>query len=225
MTDVYANLNHGFDAEIIQRERHSLARELHDEMGQYLTAIHCYATSILQLSNAQPINDDASAIDQVASQMSDLIHTKIHKLRSEEFEKIELNFHDSFCQMIREWQARNQNTLVDIGMKETLSSVSGNVLVTIYRLTQECLTNIARHAAASQVSISIEKSHQCITLTISDNGNGFDMDKKIERFGIAGMKERVAEYGGLFNIVASRGTGVSVNISLPIIVSTEGVRL
>ncbi|PHS23312.1 MAG: hypothetical protein COA83_10115 [Methylophaga sp.] len=215
----------GFDSEILRvkkRERHNLARELHDEMGQYLTAIHYYATSIVRLNETASIDDSANAIDHITYKLLDIIHKKIKQLRSEEFAEIELNFIENISQMIRDWRKNNSCISVDVQTTGIFTDVDSNVLLTVFRLTQECLTNISRHAKASSVLIRIRRVDGYIVLNVVDNGNGFDINRKTGRFGIVGMRERVAERNGVLKIVTSIGTGVNVSVHLPCLILSEG---
>ncbi len=206
------------NAEIVRlnkKERQRLARELHDEMGQYLTAIHLYASSILRISETSSINNDANAIDRISFQIMDVIHNKINGLRSLSFVETSQSFSKNIGSMIQSWEVRNAGVLVDIDIKNIPTEVNNKILFTIYRLIQECLTNISRHAKASHVAIRVEIVTQNIILSVVDNGDGFNLDNKIERLGIVGMKERVMEFGGEFSIVTSIGAGVIVKACLP----------
>jgi len=225
--EIHAKYSQDFDAEIMQakeQERLNLARELHDEMGQDLTAIHLYALSILKLSETTAISDKANAIEQILKKISDTIHDKFKQLRLKDFTKIEQNFAEHFYPMIQDWNVKNPEITVDTQMHGVFAEIDSHILFTAYRLIQECLTNISRHAKASNVMITIEKLGQYMSINVVDNGNGFDVDKTVERLGIVGMKERITECDGIFNIVTAKGEGVDVSISLPCIVITEGER-
>ena len=212
------NILHEFNVEILkakENERHSIARELHDEMSQYLASMHYYASSIIKLSAATAIVEDAKAIDLIASRMSEIVHHKIKQLRSEEFNNLEQNFSELCLKMINDWKTKNTHISLHINIDKSFSTINTNVLFTIYRLLQECLTNIERHSKASNVALTIERIGHYISLKINDDGCGCDLDKQTERFGILGMKERVVDYNGILIVVSSIGQGFSVNALLP----------
>lgn len=225
MSDIISDYPQEVDSEMMsikKRERYTLARELHDEMGQYLTAIHYYANSIVKISETASIDNSAHAIDQITSKIVDIIHQKIKQLRSDERAEIELNFTANISQMIRDWGKNNDRISVDIHTTGIFTDVDSNALFTIYRLTQECLSNISRHAEATSVVIKLRRVSGYMVLNVVDNGNGFDLDKETDRFGMVGMRERVAEREGVFNIVTSKGAGVNVSVFLPCMASSKG---
>jgi two-component system sensor histidine kinase UhpB len=88
--------------------------------------------------------------------------------------------------------------------------------VTIYRIVQECLTNISKHAKASHVRIKCHQRDDVIKLSIIDDGVGFDVTGKTEGFGLTGIRERIEGLDGQFELTSSTDAGVQLEISLPL---------
>lgn len=217
MIDSSRSFDQKFASEIVQvkeKERLKLARELHDEMAQYLTSIHLYTNSIIRSRTSTSI-DDAKAIDQVVTKILNVIHNKIKKLRSNELSCNERNFTENLDGMIQSWKFDNPDISMSFHIKGTFTDVDSNVLFTVSRLAQECLTNITRHSQACSVMISIERLGNYLIMKVVDDGKGFSLDEEVGRFGIVGMRERVAECGGEFRITTSINAGVNIHVFLP----------
>ncbi|NOQ94489.1 MAG: sensor histidine kinase [Methylophaga sp.] len=205
--------------QVQEDERKSLARELHDEIGQHLTAIHVDASAILKAKTVEASKESASAIDTVARQMMDIIHHILQRLRPSGLD--ELGLEAALAELINGWHHRHQYSEVDYQIYGTFNDLDETVLITIYRLIQECLTNIARHAEATKVVINIRRNDKKVVLSVKDDGNGFDASIKPTGFGLAGMKERVDILTGTFEVVSALRQGVSVTIELPCIRSEK----
>jgi two-component system sensor histidine kinase UhpB len=104
-----------------------------------------------------------------------------------------------------------------INCQNDFSRVSDTILVAIYRIVQECLTNVSRHANASWVKVQVINEGQRIGVDIIDDGVGFDNDAKVDGFGLAGIKERVEGLDGLFEITTAQNQGVAIHIKIPVI--------
>ena len=195
-----------------EEERKNLARELHDEIGQHLTAIHVDATAILKAKTVDSSRDSALAIDTVARQMMDIVHSILHRLRPTGLDEFGLEI--ALQELINGWQQRHKEVSVKYDIRGVFNDLDDNLRITIYRLIQECLTNISRHAQAKSVAIFLVKFPDVIQLSISDDGKGFDPTMKSEGFGLAGMRERVEALEGKLEIETS-AKGTQINIELP----------
>ena len=202
--------NHALTQQLIttqEAERKSLARDLHDEFGQCLTAINTDASVILKRAKKQypELHDSALAIAQLSRHLIDLVSGLLQRLRPGVLDELglKLALHD----LVDTWRARHENIScvliinnADDLVKDSLNEAESLVL---YRLVQECLTNIARHAQASAAEINIatiaksndESSEQGIKVQIKDNGIGFN-PSLAKGLGLAGMRERVEGLGG-----------------------------
>ena len=199
--------------QVQEEERKSLARELHDEIGQHLTAIHVDASAILKAKTVESSKESASAIDTVTRQMMDIIHDILQRLRPSGLD--ELGLEAALADLINGWHHRHQSIEIDYQIRGSFNHLDETILITIYRLIQECLTNIARHADATNMVIDVCRSKDTILLSIKDDGNGFDTSIKPKGFGLAGMKERVESLMGKFEVESHLRQGVSIKIELP----------
>jgi two-component system sensor histidine kinase UhpB len=210
--------NHHLTQQIIllqEAERKHLARELHDEFGQHLTAIHVDASAIEQANNWDNVKASAGAISSVVKQMMEMLHNMLHRLRPVELE--ELGLEAALSELLSRWKKRNTSVHCQINCQNDFSRVSDTILVAIYRIVQECLTNVSRHANASWVKVQVINEGQRIGVDIIDDGVGFDNDAKVDGFGLAGIKERVEGLDGLFEITTAQNQGVAIHIKIPVI--------
>jgi len=205
----YANLQ-----AMVEAERKHVAREVHDELGQVLTALRM-ETSMLQYElQGQP--KPLLRVDE----MRQLIEGMFKAVRS-----IAGNLRPSALDLglvpAIEWLAEdfenrwNIDCALDIDPREI--QVSDAYSTTLFRVIQESLTNVARHAKANSVSISLSQSRQRLHLEIHDNGCGFVPNlEQISGFGIIGIRERVLELGGVMTVQSAPGQGTTILISLPL---------
>jgi signal transduction histidine kinase len=108
-----------------------------------------------------------------------------------------------------------------------VEKLDGAKRTTLFRVTQEALTNVARHAKASQVEIHIQKQANGLSLSIHDNGRSFQVQKVLlakgsKRLGLLGMRERVEMVGGQFEIKSARGEGTTIHLQIPSIKKRGG---
>jgi two-component system, NarL family, sensor histidine kinase UhpB len=203
-----------------ESERKALARDLHDELGQYLNAIKLDAVSIRESTTAPPSVYDAARamianIDRVYGVVTDLIR----QLRPVGFDDLGVAAALEHC--VDEWRSRLPGATIELVMSgdfETLDESRGLVL---YRLVQEALTNIARHAHATRVQIRIAPGRAadtapCVDVVIADNGAGADLAAPRSGLGLVGMRERVSALGGSIALASEPGAGFQVKASLPV---------
>ena len=209
--------NHHLTQQIIhlqEDQRKNLARDLHDEIGQHLTAIHIDASAILNAKSLKSANESAQAIDDVTRQMMDIVHTMLHQLRPSGLD--ELGLKPALEELVSAWSHRQKAIKIDFNVTGDFSTVNDIVLLTIYRVIQECLTNISRYAKANSIVIKVVKENEFIHLAVSDNGVGFSDSHKPSGFGLAGMHERVDSLGGEVVIKTESDKGVSITATIPI---------
>ncbi len=204
--------------QVQEDERKNLARELHDEIGQHLTAIHIDASAILKAKTIEVSKQSASAIDQVARQMMDIVHNILQRLRPSGLDQFGLEI--ALQELINAWQQRHKGILVKYDVRGVFNDLDESILITIYRLIQECLTNISRHAQAKNIQIYLIKYPETIELSIEDDGNGFDQTVKPDGFGLAGMRERVEALVGKLDIKTSP-EGTKISIEMPCLTRGE----
>ncbi|NQY26551.1 MAG: sensor histidine kinase [Piscirickettsiaceae bacterium] len=210
--------NHKLSQQLIklqEDERKNLAQELHDEIGQHLTAIHLDASAIKSAKNIASAQESANAIDQVVRRMMEIVHTMLQRLRPSGFD--ELGLDSALRELTSTWLERQPQIKLNLHISGDFINIDEAILISVYRLVQECLTNIARYADAKQITISVIKENNVIAMIINDDGNGFDSSIKPKGFGLAGMKERVEGLAGSFELQTASNEGVTITIELPCI--------
>lgn len=196
-------------------ERRILAQELHDEVGQACTALRIEAAYISKSAHSQPDAAVAAAhrIDQSSLRMHSLARDMLRRLRPPNLDSLGLEA--SLRELCQSWQQHCQidcHTLID----EVGHACSDALSTCLYRVTQEALTNIAKHAHATQVWVSLHLNDNVITLSITDNGNGLIQHSSTQGLGLVGMRERVAsQHGHIHFENAQPGLRIHVQIPLP----------
>lgn len=207
---------------IQENERRLLAHELHDELGQSITAIKAVAASIEQQSRqALPaVAASAGTVIDMSNYMYDVARGMMKSLRPAVLD--ELGLIAALQDMIDDWNERHQDVFCSFGFSGDFSELSDDISISIYRIIQESLTNIVKHADASQVEIRIRilkgkiPDHDQIELVVSDNGKGFDKDRTPWGLGLLGIRERTSALKGEFRISSAPGEGVKMNIRVPL---------
>ncbi|NMG71191.1 HAMP domain-containing sensor histidine kinase [Parazoarcus communis] len=204
----------------LEEERRIVARELHDELAQGITAVRAIAGAIQQRSGDQPgIHGSAQAIIAMTGQMQDGVRAILHRLRDPAAEGGR-----GICGAIADWCAAWSALYPNIRLQHRLPDLdpelSGDQVVTVQRLLQESLTNVVRHADATQVEVVLQCDAGRLELRITDNGRGLSprpgpADER-PRFGLVGMHERVLALGGDLHFETPAGGGLSIRAILPL---------
>ena len=206
--------------EIQEEERRNLSQELHDELGQTITAIKAVAVSISNKTTLEKkyINSSVKTIVEYSDHVYQVAKNMMHRLRPSVLD--EFGLVKALQNMIDEWNDNQDSIFCDFTFLDVPTDLSESLKINIYRIIQESLTNTLKHSNASQVTVTIKKDRldntERINLKIEDNGIGIDQDKIIPGFGLLGMKERVEMNGGIFEFESSTGNGVKINIFVPI---------
>jgi PAS domain S-box-containing protein len=201
-----------------EEERRHLARELHDEMGQCLNAIKLDAVAIHRHPNELPrdVLESAQSIIEVSSRVYDVARGLMERLRPVALD--ELGLADALRHLSGEWRRRNPNVECSVSIEGDLDGLGEQTNITLYRVVQECLTNIARHARASTVHLHVERAiaEGDLILRIADDGVGIEpLRKKRGGLGLAGLRERVEALGGRLEIVSCVPHGLEVRAHIP----------
>ncbi len=205
----------------IEDERRTLALELHDEVGQSLTAVKTIATSLANRTRDKhaELHQPAQMIVDVSAGMYDSMHNIVRQLRPLVLDQLGLQA--ALQELVGSQQARYPGIQFSLTINGDLTRVSPELAIAAYRMVQECLTNVVRHAAATQADVTVDASDSLV-LTVRDNGNGqrVDPNDRSERFGLMGMRERAEGLGGSFHWHGDRlqtaDRGVRVVVSLPL---------
>jgi two-component system, NarL family, sensor histidine kinase UhpB len=205
--------NHRLTQQIIhlqEEERKKLARDLHDEIGQYLTAVHIDASAMVAAKKLTVARESATAIAQITRQMMFTIQDLLARLRPRVLDELGLSL--ALAELIHHWHDRNRNIMVVNEISNHLSQPDESVAVTVYRILQECLTNISKHAAASRVTIVVADTEDGLSMRVEDDGRGFDASLPSRGYGLAGMQERVEGLMGSMNITSAHGQGTRIEV-------------
>ena len=199
----------------IEDERRVLALELHDELGQSVTAVKSIATSLVNRTRDKypDLQSSAQMIVDVSGQMYDSMHGMVRQLRPLALDKLGLR--DALQELVGSQKTRYPNVQFELKLAGDFNNIDSDVSIAAYRMVQECLTNIVRHAGASQAEINVV-ANENLTLVVQDNGKGLPADhtSREERFGLMGMRERAEGLGGTFTLHSE--DGVRINVTLPI---------
>jgi len=203
----------------VEEERRTLARELHDELGQGVTAVRTIASSIAQRARdrAPDLEANAQAIVEVSGQMYDAMHDMVRQLRPIALDNLGLG--DALRELAASSRMRTPELSVELEIRGPLEGLDETTNITAYRIVQECLTNVTRHAQADtvEVQVGLAADGRELAIEVRDNGRGMDVSAiGIHRMGVRGMRERVHGLGGRFELDSSPGAGVAVRAWLPI---------
>ena len=205
--------------ELQEAERRALAREMHDELGQYLVAIRMDATAIRDgaNSNRENVCDAAAMIVRHVDHAQSAVRDIIGRLRPAGLDELGLAAALENC--VEEWRRRLAGVDVELLVQGDLDNLGEDISLVLYRLTQESLTNAFRHAAAARMRIMLTEDQEpagvrTITFAAEDDGCGTTMPPNGRGFGLAGMRERVQSLGGDFVVDSSPGAGFRLRATI-----------
>ncbi|WP_407675379.1 PAS domain-containing sensor histidine kinase [Paraburkholderia sprentiae] len=198
-----------------EEERKHIAREMHDDLGQHLTALRMRASMLaVQFGKDLPaLAEQAQALTALVDNTMRVVRGVIASLRPAAL--------DAGIGAALEWLAaefnRNPRTVCRLRVQDENLVLNEDRAIVLFRVVQEALTNVARHAAASQVTITLERTPDSCVLEVRDDGQGFDpLATRKRSFGLAGMEERVLMLGGRIVVVSSPGNGCAIIVHLPL---------
>ena len=207
-------------------ERKEIARELHDEFGPYLFVLRAHVGAFMRLAEAQEPETEAlrkhgNAVLEQVNGLQQLTRRILEKLRPVGL--AELGLREALGALLRVWNESHPDVAIEAAISPSLGETGETADLTIYRVVQEALTNVFRHADATEVSVSIAPAERpagerdtrdYAVVRISDNGHGLKPDQKFG-FGLTGMRERLLALGGTLT-VASGERGVTIEAMVPI---------
>ncbi|MGO2306199.1 MAG: MASE1 domain-containing sensor histidine kinase [Providencia sp.] len=188
----------------------AIARELHDEIGQNITAIQIQSMLVKKTATDSLSNQAASQINELAQQIHQSTRQLLRQLRPPVLN--EMSLEKALTHLIAEFSFEENNIQCDFhyGLQETPANET--ILFTLYRLVQELLNNISKHAKATQIQISLEQYGDSIQLIVNDNGVGIPFSKRTSGFGLRGIEERIRALGGDWTLTTQGGTKIIVNL-------------
>jgi signal transduction histidine kinase len=195
-------------------ERRRLARELHDETGQALTSILLGLRAV----------DDAGSDDDVTKAVADLRELVVATLHDVRRLAVQLRPKalDDFglvpaLERLAETFAESSGIRVQVQANIGDNRLPTEVETTVYRIVQEALTNVVKHAEATEVSILLAERAATLTAVLEDNGSGFDPDAvRSDSLGLDGMRERVALHDGRLTVESAPGAGTTIRVEVPL---------
>jgi two-component system sensor histidine kinase UhpB len=226
--------NHRLTRQLItvqEEERKSLARELHDELGQCLSAVQANAKAIVNISSGagDPVRGGAEAILEVTRHVMGVIRTMLQRLLPQTLH--DLGLAEALEELVGAWKQRNPEVACSLRVTGDVTGLDSATSTAIYRIVQESLTNVSRHAGARKVSVSIEPARGAtgnlgreasdhlgvpgIEIRVEDDGAGMDLRSAHPGFGLMGMRERAEMLGGNLEVVTAPGEGTRIRTTIP----------
>jgi signal transduction histidine kinase len=203
----------------MEEERSRWARELHDETLQGLGALRVLLSSARRAKDAEALDKALQqAIDQVTGEVQNL-RALITDLRPAALDEIGLRpALEALLDQRREQMGLDITSRIDLRFEagDEPDRLALDIETAIYRLVQEALTNAAKHAQARRVAVTVIEDERRVTVTVEDDGIGFDPDGDTAGFGITGMRERISLAKGEMSIVSEPGQGTSIRATLPV---------
>jgi signal transduction histidine kinase len=198
-----------------EEERRHLARELHDEIGQALTAAKINLQAAMEESDpakSKRIHETAAILERLLGQVR----------------QISLNLRPSMLddlglvpalRSLLDEQGRRASVAVRFSAKNISENLDPEIQTTCFRIAQEAITNAVRHASATQIQVDLRREDGSLRLRVQDDGKGFEMplpQSQTLGLGLLGMKERAALVGGRTRITSAPGKGTTVDATLPL---------
>lgn len=201
-----------------EAERRRIARELHDETGQVLTAIRLELGLLArQVEGNVPARDALDRALDLTGRALETIRATVRGLRPAALD--DLGLVPAVEALAEEFSGRT-GVIVDLSAQEPPEDIPPEVEVALYRIFQEALTNVARHAEARRVRASITVEKRSVVIVVQDDGRGFDPARITKagdaRAGLAGMRERLLGLGGSLDVTTAPGQGVRLEARMPL---------
>lgn len=203
-----------------EEERQRLSQELHDELGQSLTGIKVLASA------AAHEDADTVQITQSISEICDYLMRVVRSMMQQLHPLMltDLGLKATLEDLMDHWRTRNPELSIDLQCDD-MFGVPQNTAIQLFRVVQECLTNINRHAQANRARIVLQfdNVHQQLRLTVIDDGVGCVPNDLPRGFGLLGMKARVKSLEGDFAVQSTPGSGMQIDVKVPMSSATDAV--
>lgn len=201
-----------------EEERRRIARELHDEIGQVLSAIMMELSRTVESlpAEATVAREKLEKSRVIAAQSLAELRRMIYDLRPEVLDQLGLV--PALRSYIRN-RLEEQNIQVNLSIQGLKDRLPSQMEITLFRVVQEAVTNILRYAKATVVDIDLTATESAVTVTVKDNGQGFDVDKTLrstESWGLRGIRERASVINGELTIESKAGQGTRLQLRIPL---------
>ncbi len=209
-----------------EEERRKISRELHDVIAQTLTGINVRLAALKgeSTTNMKDLQSKISSTQLLVEKSVDIVHRFARELRPSVLDDLGL---------IPALQSFLKGYMEDTGIRVTLTVFAGiersdsDTRTVLYRIAQEALTNVSRHAKASHAEVNIQETEGVIRMEVKDDGQGFEVDgttqakTKNNRLGLLGMRERIEMVGGTFCVESAPGAGTTIRVEIPLPAAAE----
>lgn len=201
------------EAQEVERQR--VARDLHDSIGQ-LTAGLSMAFKAIDSAGVlpPPVAARLAEAQAISAALGKEVHSLAVRLRPTSLDDLGLDA--ALSQLVLEWSGRTGVAANFHSASDADHRLPPDVETTIYRVVQEALTNVAKHAAATSVGVLVRRPAGVVSLVVEDDGVGFDPGAATDRLGLLGMRERVDLVGGELEIEAEPGHGTTILVTIPL---------
>lgn len=192
----------------------AIARELHDEIGQNITAIQIQSMLMKKTANNDKTRQTGEQIERLALQIHQSTRQLLRQLRPPVLE--EMSLEKALHHLINEFAFNDNGITCNFNYSLDKEPENETIIFTLYRLVQELLNNISKHANATYIEVSLTQSKNCLRLIISDNGIGMLptslSTQQSSGFGLRGIEERIRALGGEWEVINHHGTKIIVNL-------------
>ena len=211
-----------------EEERREISRELHDVIAQTLTGINVRLSALAKeaATNTKGLDRNIASTQRLVEKSVDIVHRFARELRPAVLDDLGLipALH-SFVKIF----SKRTHLLVHLKAFAEVEKLDISKRTVLFRIAQEALTNVARHARAGRVEVSIQKIHGHARMEIKDDGKSFQVDRVLhskgnKRLGLLGMRERVEMTGGTFCVESAPGQGTTVRVEIPLSEVPKGAR-
>lgn len=195
-----------------EEERKRVARDLHDEVNQALTGILLRLEALMQ-SAPPDLREELGETKKLANQAMEELLQLARQLRPTALD--DHGFLPAMREMLRRWGAQH-GIETDLDVRGEFDDLGSDQQLVVYRVTQEALNNIARHAGANKVSVDLSRKDGTMALAVSDDGTGFHSEGESSGLGLGGMAERARLVNGDFAVESRPGTGTTLRLKVPV---------
>jgi two-component system sensor histidine kinase UhpB len=199
--------------QVQEDERRALVRELHDELGQSLSAMKALAVSLRQFSSNGAQRDIAVSLVGLCDHLFPVVRGMMQRMRPLMLE--ELGLAAALEDLLDGWRSRCPQIRWQLACDAAVDELPESLQIQVFRIVQEALSNAVKHAAPSQVRAGLAFSDDGLCLSVADDGAGFDPQATTLGMGLTGMRERVLGLDGEFRIVSSAGQGTRIEARIP----------
>jgi signal transduction histidine kinase len=203
-----------------EEERRRISRELHDQMGQHLAALMLGLKTLKTSSDVLvPADEQLQQLYELTRRLGEEVHCLARELRPAALD--DLGLHTALSNYVEQWSERTGTTIDFHSLGLERQRILPEIETAVYRIVQEALTNVLKHAEAKRVSVILEYRNDQIRAIVEDDGKGFNADGPRPRasigggLGLIGMQERVALVGGTFAVESGRGSGTTLVVRIP----------